>query len=371
MSIIYPISLPTAPGPAQLEWSAETVAGRNISPYTLAGESFEWPGNRWRCSVRYPRMTRAQAEPLVAALVSLYGVGTFLLGPAGPGKTAKGVATGTPLVNGANQAGKTLLTKGWTANISGILNQLDYFQLGGENFLIFSEQLNNAAWIPSSSGAADPIVTPDAVADPNGVIDAEQIAYAATAAGQYSGLKQTLPNIAPKPEEIWTFSIWMKASVAQSIQMILEALPFTLGSGSQIANVTTSWQRFSVSFTFPAGLITGVDVQLRNPASSAAQTIFTWGAQLERGASAGPYTQTTSTGITIRRLYTVLARASSDAGGLALLDIWPRLREMPANSSPIIVASPKGLFRLVQPSQKWDIDQAYLHGLTFEAEEAI
>jgi len=114
----------------EVEWGALTVGGRNVSPYTLAQETFEWPGNRWRVSVRYPRMTRAQGDAVVAALVSLYGVGTFLLGPAGPGKTPKGVATGTPLVNGASQAGKTLITDGWTISITGILKAGDFLQLG-------------------------------------------------------------------------------------------------------------------------------------------------------------------------------------------------------------------------------------------------
>ena len=205
MAISYPISLP-GPAPAQMEFGAQTVAGKSVSPYTLSQETFEWPGNRWLASVRYARMTRAEGDALAAALVSLSALGTFLLGPAGAGKTAKGVATGTPLVNGAAQTGKSMVTDGWTASQAGILKAGDYLQVG---------------------------------------------------------------------------------------------------SGS------TS------------------------------------------------------------RLYMNLTDVNSDAGGNATLDLWPRLRESPADNAAIVVSSPKGLFRLKTPLAKWEIDAAYTLGLSFEAEEAF
>jgi len=206
MTISYPVSLPTSPAPKDMEWGGMTVAGKNVSPYTLGQETFEWPGNRWRVSVRYPPMTRAQGDAVVAALISLYGVGTFLLGPAGPGKTAKGVATGTPLVNGANQVGKELVTDGWTISVTGILKAGDFIQRG--------------------------------------------------------------------------------------------------------SGVTS-------------------------------------------------------------RLHVVLQDVNSDGSGNATLDIWPRIRESPADNSAIVVASPKGVFRLVGSEPKWDQDTAYVYGVSFEAEEAL
>jgi hypothetical protein len=114
-----------------VELAAFTVGGVNESPYNLSQEAYEWPGNKWRASARYPVMDRATGEPLIAALVSLYGrKGTFLLGPVGAEATARGVATGTPVVSGANQEGKTLNTSGWTINITGILKAGDWVQLG-------------------------------------------------------------------------------------------------------------------------------------------------------------------------------------------------------------------------------------------------
>jgi hypothetical protein len=42
----------------------------------------------------------------------------------------RGVASGTPLVDGAGQTGNQLNTKGWTPNITGILRAGDWVQLG-------------------------------------------------------------------------------------------------------------------------------------------------------------------------------------------------------------------------------------------------
>jgi len=207
MAISYPISLPSDPQPAEIAVSAETAGGVNESPYTLTQEVHEWPGNRWRMAVRYPAMTRADGDKVAAALTSLYGqAGTLLLGPFGASATPKGVATGTPLVNGANQTGKTLATDGWTASVTGILKAGDYLQVGS-------------------------------------------------------------------------------------------------------------------------------------------------------GATA--------------RLHMVLADANSDAGGNATLDIWPRLRESPADNSAIVKSNPKCVCRLARGQAQWDVQLADIFGLDFEAVEAI
>jgi hypothetical protein len=45
-------------------------------------------------------------------------------------KLPKGVATGTPVVSGANQTGYSLVTRGWTPNKTSILLWGDYIQIG-------------------------------------------------------------------------------------------------------------------------------------------------------------------------------------------------------------------------------------------------
>ncbi len=71
------------------------------------------------------------------------------------------------------------------------------------------------------------------------------------------------------------------------------------------------------------------------------------------------------------RLYVVLNDADSDGGGLATLDIWPSLRTSPADSDPLVTASPVGIWRLASNVQDWDTDEAALYGISFDAEEAL
>jgi hypothetical protein len=54
----------------------------------------------------------------------------------------------------------------------------------------------------------------------------------------------------------------------------------------------------------------------------------------------------------------------------ATVDIFPRLRESPANGSAVVVTNPAGLFRLARPVE-WDIELILIFGLEFEAVEAI
>lgn len=46
------------------------------------------------------------------------------------------------------------------------------------------------------------------------------------------------------------------------------------------------------------------------------------------------------------RLYKVLTDVSSDANGQATIPVWPNLRDLPADQTPIITRNCRGLFRL-------------------------
>jgi hypothetical protein len=50
------------------------------------------------------------------------------------------------------------------------------------------------------------------------------------------------------------------------------------------------------------------------------------------------------------RLYKILNPVNSDSSGHATLAIWPNLRDLPADSTPIIASNCKGLFRLAKSS---------------------
>jgi hypothetical protein len=131
MSITFPIAMPSAPGFQKFNLVAENIVGVSKSPFTLQAQTYQWPGECWTLDATLPPMHIDQAQAWVTFLVSLRGrLGTFYVGDEANASPA-GVATGTPLVNGAQSAmSSTLATKGWTTNTTGILKAGDYIQLG-------------------------------------------------------------------------------------------------------------------------------------------------------------------------------------------------------------------------------------------------
>ena len=130
MAINYPISFPASIGLANINIRAKTVVGASVSPFTGQQQVYKHQGQWWEAEVSLPPMKRADAEQVVAFLLSLNGMyGTFLLGdPANT--TLRGVGTGTPVVYGAGQTGSTLITDGWTPSTTGIVKAGDWIQLG-------------------------------------------------------------------------------------------------------------------------------------------------------------------------------------------------------------------------------------------------
>jgi hypothetical protein len=130
MAISYPLSLPTTSGIATVRLTANDIVGISQSPFTAAQQVYKYPGQFWEADIGLPPMKRADAEYWISFLLKLNGpFGTFLLGDPNGG-TARGVATGTPVVKGGSQTGNELLTDGWTTSQTGILKAGDYIQLG-------------------------------------------------------------------------------------------------------------------------------------------------------------------------------------------------------------------------------------------------
>jgi len=69
-----------------------------------------------------------------------------------------------------------------------------------------------------------------------------------------------------------------------------------------------------------------------------------------------------------QRLYKNL---TDQSGSPATLDIFPFLRESPANSAPLTLVNAQGVFRLSDNAQPWSVDEALHYGLSFKAREAF
>ena len=130
MAITYPLALPTHTGIQSVSIRANDTVGMNVSPYSAAQQVYKYTGQFWEADISLPTMKREDAEYWVTFIMKLNGsYGTFLLGDPNAA-TPRGVATGTPLVNGASQTGNELVTDGWTTSTTGIMKAGDYIQLG-------------------------------------------------------------------------------------------------------------------------------------------------------------------------------------------------------------------------------------------------
>lgn len=107
------------------------VIGETESPFTLESQAFRWPGEQWAISFNLPSITsRAVASEWIAFGAAMEGkYNRFLFGDP-LGRAPRGVATGSPVVDGLGQTGNTLITKGWTISTNNILMKGDYIQIG-------------------------------------------------------------------------------------------------------------------------------------------------------------------------------------------------------------------------------------------------
>lgn len=130
MTITYPLSFPTSFGVSDFVYDLVRAVAVSESPFTYAQQTQEHQGEAWEIQATINLLNREQAEEYNAFLLSLHGrLGTFTMEIPGS-ETARGIATGTPLVKGADQTGNVLETDGWTAGQTGILKAGDFIQLG-------------------------------------------------------------------------------------------------------------------------------------------------------------------------------------------------------------------------------------------------
>lgn len=129
MAITYPLSLPSV-DVASVRMVANNAVAYSQSPFTFAGQVHAYSGQSWGAEIMLPPMPRDVAEDWVAFLISLRGqFGTFLLGDPSC-QTPRGSVGGTPLVNGADQTGQTLVIDGAAISQTGWIRAGDYIQLG-------------------------------------------------------------------------------------------------------------------------------------------------------------------------------------------------------------------------------------------------
>lgn len=157
MAVSYPITLPTSPGIRSSRFGLRSNTLMYESPVSRVQQVSERGGAQWWLEYEWPPMLRAQAAALIAALVSLRGRRGFFKGYDPDARTPRGVATGTPLVNGGSQTGNSLATDGWTPSTAGILKAGDYFSVAAPDQRLY-QVVEDAS--SNGSGQATLVIEP-------------------------------------------------------------------------------------------------------------------------------------------------------------------------------------------------------------------
>lgn len=148
MAIVYPLTPPALPVHSRVVWTQENACAVSTSPYTGASKVYEYDAERWSLEVAIDPLERAEAAPWIAFLAALRGRrGTFWYGDI-LCRQPQGSAAGSPVVNGANQAGHTLSTRGWTAG-SLVLKAGDLFQVGERMYIVLADATANGSGLAS------------------------------------------------------------------------------------------------------------------------------------------------------------------------------------------------------------------------------
>lgn len=138
------ISMPASPGFVSCKFGLETNSQTFTSPLSKDSQRVLLGGSRWIATYTLPKMNRSQAAEWQAFFLKLDGMADTFYGFDPDAKTPRGVATGTPLVNGGSQTGSSLITDGWTASKT-VLKAGDYFSVNGELKMVTADATSNGS----------------------------------------------------------------------------------------------------------------------------------------------------------------------------------------------------------------------------------
>ena len=155
-------SFPTSPAPSALKIQSYQPTRVSLS-HNLRRSVRTNGAQRWVITADWVGLTRAQFAPIQAFVLAQRGQWDTFTAALPAHKLPQGIATGTPVVNGANQQGRSLATRGWTANLAGVMKSGDFLGIAGQTKVYMVTADANA----DSTGSATLVIEPALLAIPS------------------------------------------------------------------------------------------------------------------------------------------------------------------------------------------------------------
>lgn len=131
MTVPILIEAPASMCFSSVTMTLNTAVSSTLSPFSYDEQSFLWDGEAWTMDLTMPPVKNPDiVNDWITFELKLRGSYNYMLIGDPSKKRPRGVATGTPVINGVGQSGDLVSTSGWTAGVTGILRKGDYIQIG-------------------------------------------------------------------------------------------------------------------------------------------------------------------------------------------------------------------------------------------------